>query len=105
VIVDTSLFRHMPGPLGGWEPARAILSLLLRPFLKTVPQGAATQTWLASAKVAASASDLSGVRNGGYYADVNISPTSPAGEDDALGARLWDVTDGLCGGGGGLACV
>jgi WW domain-containing oxidoreductase len=104
VIVATDLFRNMPGILGGWAPARAVLSLLLKPFLKSVPQGAATQTFLSSAPIARGGGKepASGVRNGGYYADVNISPTSYAGEDDALGGRLFDVTEGLC---GAAACV
>ena len=111
VIVATDLFRHIPG--GGWPPLRAAVALLFKPFFKTIPQGAATQTFLATAPISrpsaggggggngggggAAASAVAGVRNGGYYADVNISPTSAAAADDALGTRLWDVTESICG--------
>lgn len=101
VIVATDLFRHMPAGLQ-WGPVRAVLSLLLRPFLKTIPQGAATQTFLATARVTG---DNGGVKGGAYYADVNVRRSSPASADDALGRRLWAVTEGLIGGGGGVASV
>jgi NAD(P)-dependent dehydrogenase (short-subunit alcohol dehydrogenase family) len=100
VIVATDLFRHMPIR---WEPLRAALALLFRPFLKNIPQGAATQTFLATAPITG---DGRGVKNGAYYADVNISPSSPASADDVLGRKLWDVTEAMVGGGGGgLAAV
>lgn len=99
VIIGTDLFRHMPIR---WEPLRAALALLFRPFLKNIPQGAATQTFLATAPITG---DSRGVKNGAYYADVNISPSSPAGADEVLGRKLWDVTEAMVGGGGGLAAV
>lgn len=100
VIVATDLFRHMP--LCSWAPVRAALSLLWKPFLKSIAQGAATQCYLATAKIAPAGS-RAGVTNASYYADVNVSPSSRAAADDALGRRLWDVTEGYVGGGG--ACV
>jgi NAD(P)-dependent dehydrogenase (short-subunit alcohol dehydrogenase family) len=31
-------------------------------------------------------------RNGGYYVDDRVREPSPAGRDDSLAARLWDVS-------------
>lgn len=99
VIVGTELFRHFPGM--SWAPLRAVVALLLRPCLKTIKQGAATQVFAATGPIGGDeGGGGEGVRNGAYYADCRISPSSAASADDALGRRLWDATEGLVGGGG-----
>ncbi len=55
-------------------------------FLKTVPQGAATQCYLATRPGLEAAS-------GQYFADCNPARTSAYGADDALAARLWRVSE------------
>jgi NAD(P)-dependent dehydrogenase (short-subunit alcohol dehydrogenase family) len=79
-VIHTELSRHMPGISG---LAFAIAAPL---GLKTIAQGAATQTFLAVHPSAGGAS-------GGYWLDCNPARTTAAGEDAALAARLWDVTE------------
>lgn len=56
--------------------------------VKTIPQGAATQCFLAAHPSGAEAA-------GRYYADCQPKETSPLGQDDALAERLWDATEKL----------
>lgn len=92
-VVATPLFRHVGGT------SRVEKSGL---FLKTIPQGAATQTWVAVAP------ELEGV-TGGYFEDchpapVNDDPTSVAAfgyrssvMDPAAAERLWHLSESLAG--------
>ncbi len=62
----------------------------IRPFMKTPEQGAATSIHLASA------SGLSDV-TGQYFADRKPKISSDASHDEAVAARLWDVSAELVG--------
>jgi len=55
-------------------------------FMKSIPQGAATQTLLA---VHPMADGLSGE----YWADCHIAKGSPYLSDRNMAGRLWDVTE------------
>lgn len=80
----TELMRHAEQdfhPLVAW-----LLKAAVAWAFKSVPQGAATQAFLATAD---------GVRPGEYYADCNISPSTAASRDAALGARLWEVSEAM----------
>jgi WW domain-containing oxidoreductase len=81
VIVDTGLARHMG------LVARAITPIA-RLFTKTIPQGAATQCYLAAHPEVANVT-------GQYFSDCKITETTAAAKDDALGERLWTVSEQL----------
>lgn len=82
-VIATNLSRHMPGVVqalfSSVGPALA---------LKSIPQGAATQTYLAVHP------DAAKVR-GEYYADCNVAETSRHGTDDQLATALWDKSEAL----------
>jgi WW domain-containing oxidoreductase len=78
VIGATHLFRHL-NPLLQW---------LIRRFGKTIPQGAATQCYLAGHP------DVADV-TGKYFSNCKIATPSRAAQDDALGERLWTVSEQL----------
>ncbi len=86
-VIATNLGRHMPGVV------RALFGTL-GPLiaLKSVAQGAATQTYVATHPDAAGAS-------GEYWADCNVAKSSDHGTDKDLARALWDKTlalvDGL----------
>lgn len=79
--IDTNLYRHIP-------PALRIGWFLLRPFLKTIPQGAATPLWAA---VHPDAEEL----NGQYLADCNLAQGTRMSGDMKLADRLWTETEGI----------
>jgi WW domain-containing oxidoreductase len=79
-VIQTNLGRHMPA----WQ--RASFSVFEPIFLKSVPQGAATQVWAAVNPRAASL-------RGEYLADCNVARASALGRDDALAARLWTESE------------
>lgn len=81
-FIRTNLQRHM-NPM-----ARAALALLCPLLLKSIPQGAATQCYLAANPQAASFS-------GRYFADCNPARPSSQAEDQALAARLWEVSEAI----------
>ncbi|RMF96976.1 MAG: hypothetical protein D6727_06650, partial [Gammaproteobacteria bacterium] len=60
-------------------------------FMKTVEQGAATQTYVAAHPFVEGMS-------GYYFADCNPVVPDPRMEDAALAARLWDVSAEICAG-------
>ena len=79
-VISTNLGRHM-------NPAfmlmfKAVGSL----FLKTIPEGAATQCYVATHPDAATIS-------GEYFADNNIAKTSVYGRDEELAEKLWIATE------------
>ncbi|GBF90638.1 hypothetical protein Rsub_03210 [Raphidocelis subcapitata] len=86
VIPSSELFRHSKLP---WV-VQAPLLMALSPVFKSIAQGAATQTYLATSKDAAALS-------GEYFADVNLSPSSAPSHDVALSARLWEMSERMCG--------
>lgn len=78
-VIATNLGRHMG--LGA-----AALALAGPLFLKTIPQGAATQVW------AAVKAEPDTIR-GQFLADCNVATSSKAGQDTALAERLWQKTE------------
>jgi WW domain-containing oxidoreductase len=81
VIAATSLSRNL-----GWT-MRAIAPVA-RLFTKSIPQGAATQCYLAAHP------DVSDV-SGKYFADCNVAEPSSVAQNDAIGERLWTVSEQL----------
>ncbi len=78
-LIETELGRNLPW----WG---RIVGQLMRPFSKTVPQGAATSVYVATAGEYAD-------RGGLYFADCRLKPApSLAGHPDAC-ATLWDLSE------------
>jgi WW domain-containing oxidoreductase len=75
-VIATELGRHMPAFM------RGVLAVAHPLFLKTVPQGAATQCYLATHP------SLEGV-TGEYFADCNVATPTALARDGALAERLW----------------
>ena len=84
-VIPTNLGRHMPG----WMTVAfgAVGGL----FAKNIPQGAATQCYLATSPHVTSAS-------GHYFVDSNIASPRKDGTDDATAARLWEVSEAIAAG-------
>jgi len=82
-VIGTNLQRHMNPLLTqvGMPLAAAIA-------FKNIPQGAATQSYLAVHPATATV-------NGEYFSDVNVARSSRYSRDDALGERLWTWTEGV----------
>lgn len=79
-VIATNLARHM-------SPMAAGAMALAKPLvLKSVPQGAATQCYVATHPDAASIS-------GEYWADCHVAETTPHGSDDAMAERLWKTSE------------
>ncbi len=79
-VIATNLGRHL-NPV-----ARVIAPVANAIALKTIPQGAATQCYVAARPELASVS-------GEYFADSNLAASTPAGRDLAMAERLWTVTE------------
>ena len=79
-VIVTNLGRHMN------PAARAIMGAMMPLFLKSVPQGAATQVYAATSPALATVS-------GKYFADCNITPPRPDSEDPATAKKLWEVSE------------
>jgi len=81
-VIATNLGRHMPGAV------RMLFKTLGGAVaLKSVPQGAATQTYVATHPDVTSTGD--------YWADCNVAESSAHGRDEALATALWDKTEEL----------
>jgi WW domain-containing oxidoreductase len=82
-VINTNLGRHLGIPAFvetiGYGVANAL-------FLKTIPQGAATQCYVAANPAAAKIS-------GEYFADSNVRKPRADAEDAALATRLWTVSE------------
>ncbi len=78
-VIQTALGRHLADYDG-------VLDNIGRDKLKTVPQGAATQVYLAVHPDNAS-------RTGLYFQDCQVKTPSEAAQSDALAARLWAETE------------
>jgi WW domain-containing oxidoreductase len=87
-VINTNLGRHLGIPAAIEGVGYAIANAL---FLKTIPQGAATQCYVAANPAAASVS-------GEYWADSNIKKPRADAEDPALAAKLWDVSEKIVAG-------
>jgi NAD(P)-dependent dehydrogenase (short-subunit alcohol dehydrogenase family) len=83
VIFDTNLTRSMNVPRVVLDVATSLSNLLV---LKTIPQGAATQCYVATNPTLAAVS-------GRYFADCNTAKPRTDAEDPSLASRLWDVSE------------
>ena len=83
VIFDTNLQRFMTVPRVVRDALGGLSNLLV---LKSIPQGAATQCYVATNPALAAIS-------GQYFADCNIAKPRADAEDAALAQRLWDVSE------------
>ncbi|UCG73011.1 MAG: SDR family NAD(P)-dependent oxidoreductase [Chromatiales bacterium] len=81
-VIPTNLGRHMPA----WKPL--LLKTVGKLFTKTIPQGAATQVYVATTPALAQTS--------GYFFE-HCNPIHAGGhtEDRAMAARLWQVSEEL----------
>lgn len=79
-VIQTNLGRHM-NPLMNW-----VFGMFGPVFLKSVPQGAATEVF------AATHPSVAGV-SGAYFADCNVGKARPDSEDAALAEKLWEVSE------------
>jgi WW domain-containing oxidoreductase len=75
-VIRTNLGRDAGGFL------MTLMGLFAKPFEKTVPQGAATQCFVAAHPA------VEGV-SGEYFSDCAITRTSAWGQDAELGEKLW----------------
>ena len=79
-VIPTNLVRHLPKIMQmGTDWVKGL-------FMKTIPQGAATQVYVAAHP------ELSG-SNGDYFADCNVARTSRNGADAGLARRLWEESE------------
>jgi len=78
-VIPTNLGRHMPR----WKPL--VLETLGKPFTKTIPQGAATSCYVATAKAL-------NTESGWFFKDCN--PHRPGGqtENAEMAAELWSTS-------------
>ncbi len=82
-VIQTNLGKHLPP----WQQTAA--KYLGWIFMKTIPEGAATQTYVATNPA------LTGVR-GFYFADCQINEgETPYLYDDAMAKQLWSVSEEL----------
>jgi WW domain-containing oxidoreductase len=79
-VIKTSLGRHM-------NPVAQVAFGLVGPLaLKSVPQGAATEVYVATHPALATTS-------GKYFADCNVATPRRDADDPALAAKLWEVSE------------
>jgi NAD(P)-dependent dehydrogenase (short-subunit alcohol dehydrogenase family) len=84
-VIRTNLQRHM-------NPLLSVVLTLSGPLaLKTVAQGAATQTYVATHPA------LAGV-SGEYFANCNVARPRQDAEDAELAARLWETSERIVAG-------
>lgn len=79
-VIQTNLGRHM-NPF-----ANFIFSLVNPLFLKSIPQGAATECYVATNPNISSLS-------GNYFEDCNSSKSRKDSEDKELSKKLWEVSE------------
>lgn len=81
-VIATNLTRSMGAAVGAlWGVVSPVL-------LKSIPQGAATQCYVACHPAVAGVS-------GAYFRNCNVARPSALGEDPALAARLWAESERL----------
>jgi hypothetical protein len=83
-VARTAFAAEDPSPLA------KIITPLLRPFLKTPAQGAATSIYLASAPEAEGVTGL-------YFANRKPKSSGKASYNTAAAARLWQISADLTG--------
>jgi WW domain-containing oxidoreductase len=79
-VIPTNLVRHLP------KFMQLATDWFKGLFMKTIPQGAATQVYVAAHP------RLSG-SNGDYFADCNVARTSKRGADADLARKLWEESE------------
>lgn len=79
-VIATNLGRHIHPLLLALNPVATAIAM------KTIPEGAATQCFVAVHP------SLEGV-SGEYFADCNLASASRHARDEALADRLWDVSE------------
>jgi NAD(P)-dependent dehydrogenase (short-subunit alcohol dehydrogenase family) len=84
-VIMSNLWRHMPGM------SNFAMGLAGPLVLKSVPQGAATEVFVAVHPSVATTS-------GAYFADCNLSRTRADADDAAMARRLWEVTEKIVAG-------
>ena len=87
-VIHTNLVRHMP------SVAQFLFGAIGPLVLKSVPQGAATQVYVATSPTVAGL-------NGEYFSDCNVASPRRDGTDAATARKLWEVTEGIAAGLGG----
>lgn len=81
-VIATNLARHM-NPV-----VRMLMPVANAVAFKTIPQGAATQCYVAAHP------NVAGV-SGEYFADCNVAKSTRHGHDEAMGDRLWEVSEAI----------
>lgn len=81
-VIRTNLGRHMPGV------ASFLFGLAGPLVLKTVPQGAATEVYVAVHPDVATTS-------GAYFADCNVATPRADADDPALARKLWEASEAI----------
>jgi WW domain-containing oxidoreductase len=81
-VINTNLSRHMN------VVAKTALGIASGLVLKSVPQGAATEVYVATHPTLAAVT-------GQYFADCNVAKPRADAEDPALAKKLWEVTEKL----------
>ncbi len=81
-VIATNLGRHMSTAVRMLQPLANAIAL------KDVHQGAATQCYVATHPSLAEVT-------GEYFADCNVARSSRASRDEAMGERLWSVTEDI----------
>jgi NAD(P)-dependent dehydrogenase (short-subunit alcohol dehydrogenase family) len=82
-VINTNLARHLSPVFG------AMFRLLaISPMFKSIPQGAATTCYVATAPLLATTSGI-------YFSDCNPKLPSQAAGDGAMAERLWSVSKEL----------
>lgn len=84
-VINTNLSRHM-NPF-----MTAVFGLTGPLFLKSVPQGAATEVYVATHPSLAEVS-------GQYFADCNVAKSRADADDAELAKKLWDVSEKIVAG-------
>jgi NAD(P)-dependent dehydrogenase (short-subunit alcohol dehydrogenase family) len=88
-VIATNLGRHVEPPFA--TALRMMLPIANAVAMKTIPQGAATQCYVATHPSLARVS-------GEYFSHCNVAKSSRHGHDEAMGERLWAVTEEIVAG-------
>jgi WW domain-containing oxidoreductase len=83
-VIRTNLGRHMG------RVTNAVFGAVGGLFLKTIPQGTATEVWAATHPSLATVS-------GEYFADCNVAKPTAYALDADLARRLWEVSEKIVG--------
>jgi hypothetical protein len=79
-VIATSLVRYYPGPFR-WLWTHVISHI----FLKSIPQGAATSIYCATAPEAENEDGL-------FFADCKVQTPDPLAENEEIANKLWEIS-------------